>query len=432
MVKVKQKVLSCYKPLFTESKNYRYIILMGGRGAGRSTVVSQYALAKLLAPEHFRCAIMRFIKGEIRNSIYKEIEDRISEQGAEGAIHNNSSSMTFQYGKNEIHAIGFRKSSSDQSSKLKSLANYNTVIIEEADEVPEQDFMQLDETLRTVKGQINIILVLNPPTAEHWIIKKFFNLKENAERGDYFEVEPKENVLYINTNYHDNIKNLSPETINLYEQYRVTHPHRYFNQIKGLIPTQVIGKIYNGWKIIDEIPEEARLIRRGLDFGYSQDPTVIIDIYEYNGGYILDEIFYRKGASNKVLADFLIARDPNVLVIADSAEPKSIDEMADYGVNIIGATKGQGSVLQGIQYVQGLYISITSSSTKTIKAYNNYVWDEKARRQQPDDTNHEWSNSMDAIRYGFNGNILGGTGTHKTEVKVSPDVFIEDDEVSYI
>ena len=169
---------------------------------------------------------------------------------------------------------------------------------------------------------------------------------------------------------------------------------------------EVENKIYKNWKILPEIPHEARLYRRGLDFGYSVDPTVIIAIYEYNGGYILDEELYQKGLSNKSIADFLLNQTHQCLVVADSAEPKSIDEVASYGVNIIGAQKGVGSVQQGIQFVQGQQISITAKSTKTITAYRNYLWDIDKNGKNlgiPDDSIHEWSNSMDAIRYGFNG-----------------------------
>lgn len=169
---------------------------------------------------------------------------------------------------------------------------------------------------------------------------------------------------------------------------------------------EVENKIYKNWKILPEIPHEARLYRRGLDFGYSVDPTVIIAIYEYNGGYILDEELYQKGLSNKSIADFLLNQTHQCLVVADSAEPKSIDEVASYGVNIIGAQKGAGSVQQGIQFVQGQQISITEKSTKTITAYRNYLWDIDKNGKNlgiPDDSIHEWSNSMDAIRYGFNG-----------------------------
>lgn len=169
---------------------------------------------------------------------------------------------------------------------------------------------------------------------------------------------------------------------------------------------EVEGKIYKGWQIIDTIPHEARLWRRGLDFGYTNDPTAIVDIYEYNGGYILDEICYKRGMSNKAIADLLTAQEQDALVIADSAEPKSIDEIRSYGVNILGAQKGQGSVYQGIQFVQAQRISVTQRSINIIKAYRNYLFltDKDGKiLNVPDDSNHEWSNSMDAIRYGFNG-----------------------------
>ena len=163
---------------------------------------------------------------------------------------------------------------------------------------------------------------------------------------------------------------------------------------------EVEGKIYKDWAIIDEMPHEARLERYGMDFGYSNDPTAIIAIYKYNGGFILDEITYQKGLSNKQIADIFTNIDKS-LVIADSAEPKSIDEIRSYGINILPATKGQGSVNQGIQYVQEQRISITSRSTNLIKEYRNYLWktdrDGKILNVPEDMFNH----AMDALRYGL-------------------------------
>ena len=163
------------------------------------------------------------------------------------------------------------------------------------------------------------------------------------------------------------------------------------------------NRIYNNWQIVDDIPHEARLEKYGNDFGYSVDPTVIEGIYKYNDGYIIDEVCYQKGLSNRSIADIYL-NQPRALVVADSAEPKSIDEIKSYGVNIIGATKGPGSVYQGIQFVQDQRISITKRSVKTIKAYRNYLFkkDKDGRvTNEPDDTIHEWSNPMDAIRYGL-------------------------------
>ena len=138
---------------------------------------------------------------------------------------------------------------------------------------------------------------------------------------------------------------------------------------------EVEGRIYTGWQVIDEVPHNARRVRRGLDFGYSQDPAALIDIYEYDGGYIWDEQLYQKGMSNQALAEFIKnLEQPHTLVIADSAEPKSIDEIKMYGINILPAVKGPGSVTQRIQFVQSKRISITKRSVNTIREQRNYLW----------------------------------------------------------
>jgi phage terminase large subunit len=137
-----------------------------------------------------------------------------------------------------------------------------------------------------------------------------------------------------------------------------------------------------------------------LDFGYSNDPTALIDIYKYNGGFILDERLYRKGLSNKDIADFINnAEDSETLVFADSAEPRSIDEIASYGVPIIPAQKGSGSVNAGIQFIQDQRISMTKRSVNLIKEYRNYLWqtdkDGKIINKPEDLNNH----LLDALRY---------------------------------
>lgn len=372
---MKQIINKVYAPLFTQKS--RYFIFMGGRGAGRSTVASQYANAKLVAPEYFRCAIMRYVLGDIRNSIYREITDRAEENGVKDSLDVNDSLMTIQYGANSINAVGFKKSSSDQKAKLKSLANYNCVIIEEADEIPEEDFMQLDDSLRTLKGDITIILLLNCPPKTHWIIKRWFNLLPSDQKDFYTpELRPEvKDTIFIRTSYLDNIKNIAQQTIQNYEEYKLTKPGHYWNMIAGLVPETVRGKIYSGWEEIQFVPHQARLIRRGLDFGYTNDPTGLVDIYAYNGGYIWDEQLYRKGMQNRQIAEFILnLPNAEAIVIADSAEPKSIDEIKLYGVNILPAVKGKGSIKTGIQFIQGQRISYTKRSVNLRIEYENYAW----------------------------------------------------------
>jgi phage terminase large subunit len=167
---------------------------------------------------------------------------------------------------------------------------------------------------------------------------------------------------------------------------------------------EIETRIYRGWQIIDEIPHEARLEPYGLDYGYSNDPTAILAIYYYNGGYILDEIAYQKGLSNKNIYDIFTGH-PSAPIYADSAEPKSNDELNLYGLTVIPAPKGPGSVNQGIQFVQSQRISVTKRSVNILKEYRNYVWitdkNGKILNEPVDMNNH----MMDALRYGLSPHI---------------------------
>jgi len=254
------------------------------------------------------------------------------------------------------------------------------LFINEANNIPQETFDQLE-----VRTKEEIWLDWNP-TSEFWW---------------YTDVLDKRDVDFEILTYKDN-EGLSEEIIDSIESRK---GNKNWWLVYGLGKLgEAEGRIYTGWNIIDSIPKEARLVRYGLDFGYSVDPTVIIAIYIYNGAYVFDEVMYQKGLSNRSIADILTNRD-KALVVADSAEPKSIDEISEYGISIIGAKKGQGSVYQGIQWVQSQNISITKRSVKTIKAYRNYMFMKDKITEKflndPDDTIHEWSNSMDAIRYGM-------------------------------
>lgn len=173
-------------------------------------------------------------------------------------------------------------------------------------------------------------------------------------------------------------------------------------QVYGLGQLGVIeSRIYSGWNIIDEVPFEARLERYGLDFGYTNDPSAIVAIYYLNGGYILDEILFAKGMSNAQIAETFLNLK-KALVIADSAEPKSIDEIRSYQINIQPTLKGKDSVRQGIQAVQAQQISVTKRSINVIKEYRNYLFITDKNGTITNEPDHLYSHSMDAIRYGMN------------------------------
>lgn len=163
---------------------------------------------------------------------------------------------------------------------------------------------------------------------------------------------------------------------------------------------EVEGLIFRDWAELDEIPHEARIERYGLDFGYTNDPTAIVAIYRHNGGFILDEVCYQKGLSNKQIAD-LLANEPRALIVADSAEPKSIAEIQSYGLQVIPARKGKDSINAGIQLVQSQRISYTKRSINLAKERRNYLWLTDVDGRALNEPTPIWNHCMDAIRYGF-------------------------------
>lgn len=252
------------------------------------------------------------------------------------------------------------------------------LFMNEANNCPFESFEQLE-----VRTKDEIWLDWNP-TNEFWF---------------YTEILPyrKTDLDFITLTYKDN-ESLDENIVKSIEARQ--HNKGWWN-VYGLGQLgEVEGKIYKDWAIIDEIPHEARLERYGLDFGYANDPAALIALYYYNGGYIVDELLFRTHMSNRKIADFILnSENPNALVIADSAEPKSIAEMQEYGVNIIGANKGPGSRNQGIQYVQDQRMSMTKRSTNVIKAYRNYMWKTDRDGKVVEIPDHNLSDAMDAIRY---------------------------------
>jgi len=230
--------------------------------------------------------------------------------------------------------------------------------------------------------------------------KEFVFLDWNPSNEFYFYTDilgKREDVEFITLTYLDN-EALSPEIVSSIEARK---PNKRWWQVYGLgLLGEVEGKIYKDWQIIDELPHEAKLVRYGLDFGYSNDPTSIVALYQYNGGYIIDEITYQKGLSNKQIADILKNVD-RCLVIADSAEPKSIDEIKSYGINIIPCVKGKDSINQGIQYVQDQRISMTKRSYNVIREYKNFLWMTDKDGKILNVPEAGFDHSMDAIRYAF-------------------------------
>lgn len=156
------------------------------------------------------------------------------------------------------------------------------------------------------------------------------------------------------------------------------------------------GVIFSNWKQIDTIPKEARLVGYGLDFGYSNDPTAIIEIYTWNDKRILNEICYMTGLVNSEVAKYL---HKNIITYADSAEPKSIEEIRRTGAYIKGVTKGSDSINFGIQIMQDQEYLVTQNSTNLIKELRYYSWDKDKNGKTLNKPIDNFNHAIDAVRY---------------------------------
>lgn len=403
-MKINQKVNEVYAPVFTG--DYRYYILMGGRSAGRSTVASQYNLAKLVAPEYFRGAIMRFVLSDIRNSIYQEIVDRAEEQGVREALDIKENTLQLGYGQNRVNGVGFRKSSGDQKSKLKSLANYNCVTIEEADEINEEDFTQLDDSLRTMKGDIRVMMMLNPPDKNHWIIKRWFNLQPSGVEGFYIpelKSEFAKDTCFIHTSYLDNLQNVSLTTRENFERYKRTKPDHYHNMIMGLVSEGARGRIYTTWQPIPVADYEAEPYEPTyyLDFGYTNDPTAFGEIKEHNQKLWIRELIYETGMTNQAISRRWseLGISKSSVIYADSAEPKSIAELRADGWNVVASLKGADSIVAGIDTLLDYEVFYTEDSTNIALETQEYRWALDANKEPINKPIDGFNHHLDGIRY---------------------------------
>jgi phage terminase large subunit len=274
--------------------------------------------------------------------------------------------------------------SADQPSKVRG-PRRDVLFLNECNNIPYEAFDQLE--VRTKKM---IWLDWNPVT-EFWFYTDL--------------LEKREDVDFITLTYKDN-EGLDPAIVGTIEARK---GNKNWWQVYGLGQLgEVEGRIYKDWQIIDEIPHEAQLVRRGMDFGFTNDPTSIVDIYRYNGGYIADERLYRKGMLNSEIASYLQNFEhSNTIIMADSAEPKSIAELQQYNLPVVGVVKkgttGKSYLKFSIEYVQEQRISLTKRSTNLIKEYRNYLWledkDGKILNQPTPGTDH----ALDALRYAFDG-----------------------------
>lgn len=376
----------------------RYVACKGSRASKKSKTAALWIISHIIQYPEANAIYIRKTERTLKDSCYSDCKWAIHRMGLDDWFVCRLSPLEIEY-RPTGQRILFR--GCDDPLKLTSISVPKGflcwAVFEEAYEInKESDFDMIDESIR---GEVpdgyfkRVFVLLNPWSEKHWIKKRFFDTPDN------------DNKLSLTTNYKCN-EWLTEDDIRIFEDMKQRNPRRY--AVAGLGGWGVAdGLIYENWKEetfdVNEISKRSGVVSAfGLDFGYTNDPTAffcgLLDI-ENKQIYVFDEI-YEKAMSNKKIAETIRSMGyGKERIIADSAEPKSIDELKALGIRAKGAAKGKDSIKNGIQWIQNFEIIIHPKCVNFITEISNYTWAEDkfgTKLNVPvDDFNH----LMDAMRY---------------------------------
>lgn len=362
-----------FEQLLNSDKRFR--VHQGGTRSGKTYSCCQY-LAYLLrsSEEPLTISIIRKTLPALKGSVQRDFIQILEQLGMYYQGVHNKAENTFKY---RNHLIEFL--SVDEPQKIRGRKRH-IAYLNEANELNLEDFRQIN--MRTTGF---VIMDFNPSDPVHWI---------------YDEIIPREDCDTWITTYKDN-KFLSPELVFEIERMRERDPDYWRVYGLGLQATYSKRQIYSNWQFIPEadMPEFDDPII-GLDFGYSNDPTAAVLVQKVNDKLYVKELLYQTGMTNNEIAEWLKANGyDQVLVYADSAEPKSIEEIKRLGCWIKPAIKGQGSIMAGISLVKEFDVYATDTSKNLMKEYHNYYWEELKDGTIINKPLDKMNHLQDALRY---------------------------------
>ena len=352
----------------------RIKIIQGGTSAGKTFGILPVLIDRAARTEGIEISVVAETIPHLRRGALKDFLKIMKWTGRFFEDRFNKSLLRYEFANGSV--IEFF--SADDSSKLRG-ARRDILYINECNNVTFDAYNEL--AIRTRK---EVYLDFNPAN-EFWVHTE---LKDEPD-SDFLILTYKDNEALDQSIVEQIEKNRDKAKMSSYwaNWWKV-----YGEGQLGMLE----GVVFSNWKTIDTIPKEARLLGIGLDFGYTNDPTAIIEIYAYNGQRIVNQIVYQNGLVNSEIAKRL---PKNVIVYADSSEPKSIEEIRRLGITIKGVTKGKDSINYGIDVMQRQDYLVTNQSVDLIKELRSYIWDTDKtgrRLRKPIDFNNH---AIDALRY---------------------------------
>jgi phage terminase large subunit len=384
-----------YLPLLTD-KN-RYLLLYGGRDSAKSYFAAQKVIIDTMSKSYSRFILVRKIYADIRDSQFQTIKDIIADYNLQDYFHFtvNPLKIVFKPNGNMILARGL-----DKEYKTKSIKDPTGVWYEEMNEITFDDFLKTTTSLRG--GIIQEIATFNPERESDWINSYFFPPKQSYESEDgnfHYVPSIRSDTTILHTTYRDN-KYCTQQSVELLESFKTADENYYKIYSLGLWGGELKGLIYEKWEIVNEIPNEAQFLAYGLDYGFTNHETAVVKVYLNGNDLFVNEELYEKGLTNYQIANKLkilqIGKDE---IIADSAEPKSIEEIYQMGINIHSAIKGADSVRVGINKIKEYNLKVTSTSRNVIRELKHYKWKTDRNGESLNEPVKMFDHGLDALRY---------------------------------
>lgn len=352
----------------------RIKIIQGGTSAGKTFGIIPVLIDKAARHEGLEISIVAETIPHLRRGALKDFLKIMKWTGRFFEDRFNKSLLRYEFANGSV--IEFF--SADDSSKLRG-ARRDILYINECNNVTFDSYNEL--AIRTRK---EVYLDFNPAN-EFWVHTEL----KNEPDSDFLILTYKDNEALDQSIIEQIEKNKEKaKTSTYWANWWKVYGEGQLGMLEGVV--------FSNWKQIDTIPKEAKLLGIGLDFGYTNDPTAIIEIYNYNGQRIVNEVVYQTGLLNSDIAKLLPKHVP---VYADSSEPKSIDEIKRYGITIKGVTKGKDSINYGIDVIQRNEYLVTANSGNLIKELRSYVWDTDKQGKRLNKPINFNDHAIDAFRY---------------------------------
>ena len=363
----------------------RIRVVPGGTSAGKTYGIIPILIDRCCKEKKLSVSIVSETMPHLKKGAIKDFQDIMMATGRWNRKHWHDSDKKYTFHHKDGSTSYIEFFSADDEGRVRG-PRRKILYVNECNNLKWETFYQM-----FIRTDGDVWLDYNP-TGEFWVDTEILTDKEDTE---LLRLTYKDNEALSATI----IKELEKNRVKaLTSKYWENWCRVYLDGLTGSLE----GVIFNDWLQVDNVPPNSRLVGYGMDFGYSNDPTTLIAVYIHNGQYYFHEVIYRVGLKTRELADLMkeCGVSKNVPIYADSADPKTIGELQEYGFKVTGAKKGPDSIVFGIDILQSHNFFVTKESTNLIKELRLYEWDiEKKTGKRLNVPIGMWNHAIDAMRY---------------------------------